>query len=545
MENLMSLPESAVREELGETQWFLADSLRVLLYSAVCGVVCALAATSPVTAQSVPVPHATYVPVTANSYPLGAANHLNVPEDLKRVGYVEDEYFVSGTANVYDWTPPNPATVRTANAPYTTRMLIRRPIDSRRFSGNVIVEILNATNLVDFEIGWALSKEQIVHNGDIWIGFTSKPVTAAALQRFNPTRYAPLNWANPLPVTDSQNCTTLSTIIAGDSSRTTEDGLLWDIFSQIAALARSDADDNPLRNYNVKRVYGYGYSQSGFDLQTYIDAVHPLARQRNGKYMFDGFLDVAGFNTPSPINQCSPAPAGTGAAEIHNAGVPVIRMATNSEDVLASVQAARREDSNQYPDQFREYELASAAHATPNELDFGPAYADILAAGAPMPPLTCGFGPRSPYPSGFLQNAALANLEAWVSTGVPPPPGLLLNYGENDVQTLDEYGNATGGVRTPYVDVPTAQWFVGSPSTTSSLCFLLGYVQPFDKTQLEALYGDHEAYVKQVVEDTLRLVARRYLTFADGQYMIRHAQQSSVPAAADIPSDLPDDLYWR
>src|SRR5271165_1607206 len=127
----------------------------------------------------VPIPQTTLVPVTLDSFPLGAADHLNVPEDLIKVGYVEEEYFVSGTANVYDWAPPGAATVGVANAPYTTRMLVRRPIRKELLSGNVIVEILNASNLVDLEIGWALSKDYIVRNGDVWIGFTSKPVTAA------------------------------------------------------------------------------------------------------------------------------------------------------------------------------------------------------------------------------------------------------------------------------------------------------------------------------------------------------------------------------
>jgi hypothetical protein len=111
-----------------------------------------------------------------------------------------------------------------------------------------------------------LSKDYIVRNGDVWIGFTSKPVTAAALQKFNPTRYAPLNWANPRPLSDPENCTNLVSIIPGDSSRTTENGLIWDIFSQIAAWARSNDAIKPTDR--TQCVYGYGYSQSGFDLQT-------------------------------------------------------------------------------------------------------------------------------------------------------------------------------------------------------------------------------------------------------------------------------------
>src|SRR5260370_18333338 len=78
-----------------------------------------LAAQTPV-----PVPQITLVPVTTDSYPLGAADHLNVPEDLSKVGYVEEEYFVSGTASVSDWAPPNAATVGLATAPYPPRMML-------------------------------------------------------------------------------------------------------------------------------------------------------------------------------------------------------------------------------------------------------------------------------------------------------------------------------------------------------------------------------------------------------------------------------------
>src|SRR3981081_2513116 len=158
-------------------------------------------------------------------------------------------------------------------------------------------------------------------------------------------------------------------------------GLLCDIFSQNAAWARSNDNIQPI-NRN-QRVYGYGYSQSGFDVQTHVDAVLPLAKQENGKPIFDGFLIASGFNSPAPINQCASAPSGSGAGQIKNAGVPIIRMASDSEILLAFVQAGRRADSDQAQDRFREYEVAGTAHASQNELNFGPNYLDILAAGAP------------------------------------------------------------------------------------------------------------------------------------------------------------------
>ena len=158
-----------------------------------------------------------------------------------------------------------------------------------------------------------------------------------------------------------------------------------------------------------------------------------------------------------------------------------------------------------------------------------------------MPAQSCGFGPRSPYPTKALQNAAFANLDLWVRRGVEPPPGLLLNFLSDGTQVLDTYGNPTGGVRTPYVDVPTAQWF--SASTGPGLCYLIGYDQPFAETQLETLYPNKEAYLKLVLADTAQLVEQRYITPEDGLKIIQEARQSTVPAAADIPSDLPDDIY--
>ena len=53
------------------------------------------------------------LPVTAESYPFGAADHQLVPQDLAKSGYVEEEYLVSGLANVYDWPQSGPAAVRT------------------------------------------------------------------------------------------------------------------------------------------------------------------------------------------------------------------------------------------------------------------------------------------------------------------------------------------------------------------------------------------------------------------------------------------------
>ena len=83
---------------------------------------------------AIPVPKVTGpLATSADSYPFGAAGHTLVPSDLAKDGYVEEEFLVSGTANIYDWPAPGPAVVRTSNAPYTTRVLVRRPANRAKF----------------------------------------------------------------------------------------------------------------------------------------------------------------------------------------------------------------------------------------------------------------------------------------------------------------------------------------------------------------------------------------------------------------------------
>ena len=166
----------------------------VLLVVMICAAVPAAAQNAPgVTLPDVTGP----IPVTADSYPLMASNKLQAVVDLPKAGYVEEEFFVSGRANVYDWAADGSATVKTPNAPYTTRIMLRRPADPRRFSGNVIVEIGNVGRGYDFSFTWGVSHDSFMENGDAWVVITYAPENIEALKTFNPTRYASLSMANP------------------------------------------------------------------------------------------------------------------------------------------------------------------------------------------------------------------------------------------------------------------------------------------------------------------------------------------------------------
>src|SRR5687767_4097886 len=81
------------------------------------------------------------IPATAppgdpsRDYPFFATNH-----DLAQWNYVEEEFFIEGTANRY--TTPSRATgsIIDGGHPYKTRILVRRPIDPAKFEGTVFVE---------------------------------------------------------------------------------------------------------------------------------------------------------------------------------------------------------------------------------------------------------------------------------------------------------------------------------------------------------------------------------------------------------------------
>lgn len=496
----------------------------------------ALLAGGPASAKT-PVPRvAGPLPVTAQSYPFGAADHQEVPQRLARSGYVEEEYLVSGDANVYSWPAPGPAVVRTPDVPYTTRVLVRRPARERDFSGNVVVEMLNPSNLFDLNIGWALSHEQFIRSGDAWVGITAKPIAVAALKTFDPARYERLSFANPLPLTDPRNCTNIQTVVDPPAlrSRSTEDGLVWDIYSQVGAWLRSGARSNPLadrgkhrRQSLVEHAYGFGYSQTGGYLVNYINAIHPRVVAADGKAIYDAYIvGVAGgsFVGAVPMNQCEPAPPATDPRrQIQDAGVPVMRIMSQSDYLLGI--ASRRPDGDARGDRFRHYEMAGAGHATPDELYYSAATEDIVRAGRPVPPAACNEGPRSRFPSSIHFNAAFRNLDLWVRHGLAPPHADPIAV-ESGTPVLDEFGNVTGGLRSPFVDVPTSRW-TGS-STGASFCFIAGHEVPFDRPTLDRLYPTHGEYVRAVIRNVVGLAADRLLTTADALRLIQEAALSDI-----------------
>jgi hypothetical protein len=175
-----------------------------------------------------------YIPTTDCSRPFAsAAKKCRFTE----IDYIEDEYFMSGTANLYEESENQKPKVIISDAPYTTRLLIRRPKEKQKFSGNIVIEILNATAMIDIDRMWVNSWKFFTLNGDIYIGITSKGHVVDSLKKFDSVRYETINWSNPQPERIPSK-----EILDGPFPFLSqyESGLFWDMLIDLAKLLRTD-----------------------------------------------------------------------------------------------------------------------------------------------------------------------------------------------------------------------------------------------------------------------------------------------------------------
>ena len=77
----------------------------------------------------------------------------------------------------------------------------------------------------------------------------------------------------------------------------------------------------------------------------------------------------------------------------------------------------------------------------------------------------------------------------------------------------DEPGNGIGGVRSVYMDVPTATFI--PISTGPGNCREMGHKTDFDAARIQTLYGGQQKYAAKVAQSADKLVKDRWLTEAD------------------------------
>ncbi|MDR3489859.1 MAG: alpha/beta hydrolase domain-containing protein [Bradyrhizobium sp.] len=459
------------------------------------------------------------------------------PVGLGNIGYDEHEYFISGQSNVYDWHPNGNFKIsKVASGGYTTRIVVRKPIGNHHWNGTVVVEIVNMTGFgpmagVDYEGVWANNWREITRSGMAYVGITAKPNVFDALRRFDRARYERLSMANPL-APGQQVCGSLPGAPGYNPnlSKLSENGLIFDAITQLGVLLRSDTPGNPL-GHGAARLYLTGLSQSAGYLKTYYRFIAPLAKTAEGRPVFDGYRAEAsiiantlafGVTAPAPISQCAaPLPPDDPQLTIPDRGVPFIELHSSSDFAR---DFPRQADTPWY----RLWEVAGAFHDDTWTFRYGFPAPAVFRKVLPdvgayeIPRCKYDYPPDPPYED--VYDSSLRALDLWVRQGIAAPKVPHIDDVDGR-QTLDNHGNALGGLRLPALSVPVARYDNHNFEPTGDC----SHKVRLSRAELLRLYPTHDRYVELVKQAIDDLESRRLLTAEDGQAELLAARQSDVP----------------
>src|SRR5262249_2481782 len=271
--------------------------------------------------------------------------------DLSAIGYVQAEFFASGTATSYaadgdlgadgkgKFTPAS-------TAPYKPRLVVLRPSSPDRFNGTVVVEWLNVT-VVEAAPDWTYTSRALIDDGAAWVGVSAQALgvvggtsaiqTGSAEQQAasggirsgNPERYGSLSHPG--------------------------DQYAFAIYSQVAAALRSPGNVPVLGRSRPRRIVAAGESQSAGFLTTYINAIQPSA------HAFDGFfVHSRGAGAAQPDGTRAVRGSTTAYRFRPNLDAPVMVFETETDvgPVLRYATASQPDNRR-----LRIWEVAGTAHA--------------------------------------------------------------------------------------------------------------------------------------------------------------------------------------
>ena len=339
--------------------------------------------------------------------------------DISKYDYIEEEYFLSGTAQscqpVGELTGDGRWTVEMQPAePYETRILVRRPVDAAKFNGTVIVEWADMSN--GYELTYS-EAQGICENGFAYVSVTADQEGAASLREWDHERYGDLNIPNA--------------------------GMAYDIFTQAAQAVgpqRQAGANDPMDGLEVKRMAAVGVSDAGSAVLSYANAVQPMT------HTFDALIiavcggEARDFSSDTTI----------GTLVRSDLTVPV--MVLNSQSEALSCAQYRQPDTSL----FRSWEIAGASRAPDRQSRFLRQKTDrdgVTDAAERK------YEEYLPNEVNWLYtlDAAYLRVHEWITDGTAPQsfdPIVI----ENNAFVLDEYGNVLGGVRLPEMEVPTARY---------------------------------------------------------------------------------------
>lgn len=417
--------------------------------------------------------------------------------DLSQLGYVEEEYFVSGTAKTYPETTP---------ADYTTRIIVRRPATAAAFNGTVLLDWVNVTAQFENAVDSIEAHELFHRDGYAYVHVSAQSaglccVPALTPQLWDPQRYASISHPG--------------------------DDYSFDMFSQIAKAFRSPANVDPMGGLRVQRIIAMGQSQSGTRMRDYVATVQADAR------VIDGFLVHAdgGADKQYPADPL----------------VPVLQLMSERE--------ATPEEPN-VTSNYRLWEVAGAAHQ-----DFWIGYHQVIGAStratvsAPQQPASAddelhvvagNYGEQihplsfacvvagTQFPLRYAVSAAIHHLNRWVRGGAPPPVAPRYQFA-GGMLARDADGNALGGIRLPPIEVPVAEY-------NSALCDLGGITIPFTDAEIAARYPTHADYFCRMREATVRSMTEGFLLREDALDLMERVDAAANRFPATGTRNCPSSL---
>ena len=489
------------------------------------------------------------VPETGDSHILGGSRRMIEPIDLDAYDYIEEEYIIRGTANVYHWTDneryPH---IIFSGAPYCSRIIVRKPKDPEKFSGIIHCELMNPNSGLDrSNAGWAPCHDYLMSRGHGSISFTFSEVSMKGLRAYDPERYGELAFKNPIP--KEQRKPAAIGLDGNPLDEETENGLQFDFYSQTAALIKAGREDSPFFGYAVKKIMLQG--TTGGDLSAYVAAVHPVTKLPDGTPCYDGFL-IFMTGAPGFLNITRGMLDPFDFRDLYYSEVPFIHVNTVADLLGDTMHPSwstlwHRYQPNEEGRYLRLIEIAGAGIGRKYTDKYGNCAEDVEKvekAGAlnrpHLPgggPLIDGTGRKDPpkpaikfpapdaeipdFPAHLILCAMIENLVKWMLTGeAPEKVDWIEMEGEYPDMKFarDSYGVFKGGLRSPYVDCPlyaTDSWGV--------------ITRRLSEKELKELYTSRADYIAKVTASVERMIARGHLLPEHAHFLIDEAKEAVLP----------------
>ena len=408
---------------------------------------------------------------------------LTTAENLEKYGYIEEEFYIDGTASAYQ-IPTSLTDYQWLGGGYAyrTRVVVRHPVNQKKFSGNVLLEWINVTTGVDIDFNWMESCDYIMRSGHAYVGVSAQKLGIDALKAWSPARYGSLE-------------------VTG-GGQYLKDELSFDIYSQVAQAIRNNPDTRLLGNLNhIRTIVATGPSQSGRFLSYYHNVIHPVHR------VVDGFAIVAHTN---PLRK--------------DLDVKTMRLLTET-DVRMEKEIYQIFDFEPDTKYFRRWEVAGTSHIGWSDvLKYEPLLIRDRGVGLPVNTVIT---PYSRIPIDHVVSAAYARLFDWINKDKAPPTAPRIKWVGNSRIARDGYGNALGGIRLPEHLVPTAT-NTGEANGTEFFATLVGTYVPFSDALLQKLYPIHGRYTFAVIQSATSLLKQGFLLKEDAMASIRESARVPI-----------------